>query len=108
MELPWTEPIPVKQRRLELPDCQALYKIIDTVTGDLVYVGETENLRKRFIKHKIRRLRDPSLALSFVGLHAETLPHQRHELENDCIGCYFSKAKTAPRYQFSSSSGRGR
>lgn len=100
MGLRWTEPIPIRPQPLRLPAVQAIYKVLDEVSGELAYIGESENLRRRFLTHKIRAVSERPLSLSFVELPSGTLPHQRHELENDCIGCYFSKRRIAPLYQF--------
>ena len=96
MGFPWTEfeefGVPIV-----FPNEPGIYRIIDPKTGELMYVGETTNLRDRLGTHK-RRFTDSRVSFSVVP---RNMPHyQRLEIENDLIGQYYESTGKTPACQF--------
>lgn len=94
MGVEWS-PIRPLTLRDNIPRSTGLYKIINE--KKVVYIGETEDLVDRCRSHN-RRFKDHHY--SFSVLDQDTLYHQRHELENDLIGCYYQIHTEAPERQF--------
>jgi excinuclease UvrABC nuclease subunit len=96
MGLSWTE-----FRKLEtaslLPANPGVYKLVDLANQELLYVGETDNLRSRLNQHKRRFL---EAAFSYVTLSPEMLHYERLELENDLIGYHYYMTGKSPISQF--------
>ncbi|PKL65193.1 MAG: hypothetical protein CVV32_04160 [Methanomicrobiales archaeon HGW-Methanomicrobiales-3] len=79
---------------------QGLYILMDSISHEIVYVGESENCSKRLSDHSQKSWDDRDLFFSYHILETPVLPHQLKELENDLIGNYFEKYRKAPEYQF--------
>jgi predicted GIY-YIG superfamily endonuclease len=96
MGLPWTE-----FRNLEtatiLPTNPGVYKIVDSNNQELLYVGETDNLINRLNAHR-RMFSEVAFSYSKVSPHLSH--HQRLEIENDLIGCYYYLKGKSPSCQF--------
>ena len=101
MGLSWSEAVPLTRARCrELPISPGLYRVFDRVSATVVYIGEATSLRQRFQVHKMLAIADRALEISHVVLPPDTPAYQRHELENDLIGGFFSEHRTVPEFQF--------
>lgn len=74
-----------------------VYKIVDSKSQELLYLGETNNLRNRVNSHK-RKFIDA--AFSYTKLSKEIPYHQRLEIENDLIGYHYYLTGKSPICQF--------
>ncbi len=82
------------------PECDGLYKILDESTHELLYVGETQDLRSRLRSHAARKWGDFQPLVSFHALPDDVLVHQRHELESDLLGAYYETFRRPPVFQY--------
>jgi hypothetical protein len=96
MGLSWTELAKLKATNF-VPTKPSIYKIVDLSNQELLYVGETNNLKGslREIKRKFS-----SAAFSYTILSQQMLHHQRLEIENDLIGYYYQSTGKSPIRQF--------
>lgn len=97
MGLDWQQNVPLATERLsDAPGSPGLYRIIQ---GDqVVYVGESKDLKARLRTHA-RAWKVPancSRAVTPQALYA----YERHELENDLLGAFYSEDGASPRNQF--------
>ena len=68
-------------------------------SGEVLYIGETRNLRQRLKAHSGRDWQcRPGFVYSAQAPSA--LPHQLKEMENDLIGALYEQSGAAPRFQF--------
>jgi hypothetical protein len=96
----WTQPAPLTSRVVsQLPTSPGLYQIQDLDTGEVLYIGETRNLRQRLLEHLRRAWGDPPCFVHSVQV-SSVLPHQLKEMENDLIGALYEQSGAAPRFQF--------
>lgn len=96
MSLQWTE-YQSNNEDNDIPSNAGIYKIIDSDSLDLLYVGESQNLINRLTSHK-RRF--PNSLFSYVEIPSEIPKYQRLEIENDLIGHYYEQYRVAPQNQF--------
>jgi hypothetical protein len=100
MGLQWTSPKQLAKSTLrELPTSPGVYKIFDSDTNELLYVGETQNLRKRFTTHGEKKWQCQTPFFSFVTLKASIQKYQLHEIENDLLGGFYAQSQTMPKFQ---------
>jgi len=84
MKLSWSPTFPLKKFFLqEIPRCKCLYKIINTNTKQILYIGETKNLRNRFRSHLSKNLNGQPIEISYTTLSEDLLDYQRRESEVD-------------------------
>ncbi len=99
MGLKWTEPNLFNKQEVKCLNNQpAVYKIF--TENELLYIGETKNVKKRFSDH-IKK--DWSFANVFFSISEQVFsiaPHQLKELENDLIAGYYEQTKKSPFFQF--------
>lgn len=76
-----------------------VYKIFDLEAHELLYVGESKNLRNRLITHINRPWGCSKPLFSYVQLPNGTPAYQRHEIENDLIGGFYALANQTPKFQ---------
>lgn len=101
MGLKWEDKIPLKKEEANhTKDVPALYKIIDAKANKILYIGETTELRNRFLSH-CRSFSNFQLAISFSEQPHTIKEYQLHEMENDLIAGYFAQTTQVPIYQFS-------
>jgi len=96
----WGRPAPLSHEALvALQASPGVYEVQDMDSGEVVYIGETRNLRQRLRAHLGR---DWQCRPGFVySVQAPTiLPHQLKELENDLIGALYGRPETVARFQF--------
>ena len=97
MGLHWTETAPLATERLsDAPQSPGVYRIIQD--AQVVYVGESGDLRARLRTHA--RNWKSAASCSWIETPHASLVHQRHELENDLIGGFFSEHGHCPTRQF--------
>jgi len=101
MGLEWSASKSLERKYItSMPGGQGLYILLDSVSHEIVYVGESENCAKRLYDHS-QKVRDKNdLLFSYHILDKAVFPHQLKELENDLIGNYFEVYRKAPEYQF--------
>jgi hypothetical protein len=85
---------------ISAPHSQGLYKLLDSMKDKVLYLGETKDLRNRLATHRRTYKSQSKTDCSFVVLPASVESYQRRELENDLIGGYYSKSRSAPSDQF--------
>lgn len=101
MGIEWSELFGLKQTRpYEFPSKTALYKILDSSSQTLLYVGETRNLRNRVRSHSRSDWGDYDPVLAFHLLPEDTKDYQRREMETDLLGGYFAMCGTPPVFQY--------
>src|SRR5262245_36106971 len=101
MHLPWSESQNLNRQHVtSITTGPGIYKLIDSTTNSVIYVGESGNLRSRLSQHSGRLLASGDVAFSTVHNEGLTASYQRHELENDLLGDFYSQYRTARRLQF--------
>jgi len=96
----WKQPAPLSPESVaELHRSPGLYEILDTDTEEVLYIGETINLRQRLGTH-LRREWGCKPAFAYSIQTSSILPHQLKELENDLVGALYQQSGAAPRFQF--------
>ena len=83
-----------------------IYKLLTPEAQEVLYIGETRNLRNRLRVHASVDWGCEAVC-SWVALPDARHPYQRHEMENDLIGSYYGQTRTAPRFQFANGRRRG-
>jgi hypothetical protein len=102
MGLDWQGVVPLASENVsDAPPSPGLYRIIQD--GQVVYVGETGNLRARLIIHSANW--QVAAHCSWVETPDASLAYQRHELENDLIAMCYAVDGHSPRRQFGRTSG---
>jgi len=101
MTLNWNE-LRAMHKSPDIPRQPGLYRIISTEDEDVIYIGQSANLRARLSTHAQKEWGTTGVAYSYVACSRDTLPHQLKEWENDLIAGYYAKEKRAPLYQFNS------
>lgn len=76
-----------------------VYKLFDKETRELLYIGETGNLRERLRNHEKKTWGLEPPLFSFVQLPQNTPTYQRHEIENDLLGGFYAQTKQIPKFQ---------
>ncbi|WXG41537.1 MAG: GIY-YIG nuclease family protein [Candidatus Freyarchaeum deiterrae] len=82
------------------PNSQCLYKIMNQDAKELLYIGQSQNLRNRLSYHLRENWINPTIKYSFSELSHSSFKYQLRELENDLIGSYYDQTKSAPKFQF--------
>ncbi len=99
MGLHWTEPRALHGSP-DAPHGPGLYRIMSMGADDVVYIGQSANLKARLSTHAQKDWGGIEAAYSYVACPAAILPHQLKEWENDLIAGYYWEMKRAPVYQF--------
>jgi hypothetical protein len=89
----------IKTNLNNIPASPGVYKIFDGKQRELLYIGETGNLRQRLRTHEQKLWECTTPLFSYVKLPEDTPVYQRHEIENDLIGGYFAQTKRIPKFQ---------
>ncbi|MEZ2661650.1 GIY-YIG nuclease family protein [Aneurinibacillus aneurinilyticus] len=103
MGLVWSELQPLLTTKQVIAEKKGIYKILDAITGELLYVGESQNLRQRIPNHKRKPWGHYEPVFSYVIQLDDILPYQLKELENDLIGAWYLITGKGPVFQFLSS-----
>jgi hypothetical protein len=97
MGLDWQQTVPLASERLsDAPVSPGLYRIIQH--DQVVYVGESKDLKARLLTHA--RTWDSGVICSWVVTPQASHAYQRHELENDLIGSFYTNNGRCPEHQF--------
>jgi len=104
MKLAWNEFQLISEQQ-DVPSKSGIYKIINTKTQELQYIGESKNLNNRLFNHKQRF---PRAQFSYIETTSSIPKYQRLEIENDLIGHYYEQNRLAPRNQFLRGTGKER
>jgi excinuclease UvrABC nuclease subunit len=101
MGLEWSpfQPLTLQETR-EIPKLTGLYRLVSHDDQEVLYIGQSNNMRRRLRAHNRKSTQNLVIDFSFVKLPEIILPHQLNELENDLLGAFFDYAETAPRLQF--------
>ena len=99
MSLSWSE-FHALRRPLDIPRRPGLYRIMSVEDDDVIYIGESADLRARLSTHAQKEWGVTGVAYSYVACPGDILPHQLKEWENDLIAGYYVKEKRAPAHQF--------
>jgi hypothetical protein len=100
MGLQWSDLKPMTLASLrEAPTSPGVYKIVDGDTLELLYVGETQNLKKRLTTHGKKSWYCQTPCFSFVTFQERIQKYQLHEMENDLLGGFYTQSQTMPRFQ---------
>jgi hypothetical protein len=83
----------------QMPGTPGVYKIIDSQTHELLYIGETGNLRDRFRSHAQKPWNGYAPFASYVSLPMHIPSYQRHEIENDLVAGYYALTRSMPVFQ---------
>ena len=70
-----------------------------TGVSEVVYIGETRNLRQRLGAH-LRRDWQCRPGFIYSVQVASIFPHQLREMENDLLGALYGRSERVPRFQF--------
>ena len=76
------------------------YKVIDTDTKELLFIGSTPNLRKRLPDLKLKSWNCPYPAVAFALQSPHLRSYQLAEMESDLLGAYYEQTKKPPKVQF--------
>ena len=101
MGLNWSDLTNFKSINFEsIPINNGLYKIYDLETEDLLYVGETNDLRNRIRYHLKKNWQDYNPSIAYVYFNNILPKYQLRELETDLIGAYYHDYNKPPIFQY--------
>jgi hypothetical protein len=104
MELGWPDGKPlVSENTRRVTTGSGLYLLEDSVSKEIVYIGQSASVMKRLLDHSRKTWNSRSLQFTFHVFGKPVLPHNLKELENDLIGNYFENFRKSPEYQFKNS-----
>jgi predicted GIY-YIG superfamily endonuclease len=109
MDLNWSHPeplLPVIVKQLQ--NCSGIYKIISKAKNQVIYIGESGEIKKRLLGHSKSPLghSESELLFSHVYLSTETTSVHRHEIETDLIGGFYHEYHIAPLRQYNPIKGK--
>lgn len=100
MNLAWEPLNALRSNSLNfIPITAGLYKLIDDL-GQLLYLGQSVNLRSRLSSHQKKRWNGRDVFYSIWSRPELIIARHRLEIENDLIGGHYSVTKSAPLFQF--------
>jgi hypothetical protein len=101
MGLPWSVDLPLSTTALaDVQNTPGVYRLIDRRSGELLYIGESSDLRGRLQTHTASDWDSHLVACSYCLLPMALKKAQRLEVENDLIGAYFHQQQASPIFQF--------
>lgn len=104
MGLVWSTPEILERSKLNsIPKHAGIYRILDTKSKDVIYIGETKNLASRIRTHEKANWGQNPVSFSFVDNLILNEAHLRHEIEIDLIGAFFEEHKRVPLFQYGAS-----
>lgn len=94
--LEWSQFKPIGDIISDIPSSSGVYRI--KIGEDIVYFGESKNLKNRIISHS----KNINFEKSLVSVHEMfgAYPYQLKEREVDLIGAYYLSTKSSPKYQY--------
>ncbi|WP_220199786.1 GIY-YIG nuclease family protein [Ktedonospora formicarum] len=100
MGLRWSTPKELRGTNLQNEDTSpGVYKIFDPNTLEILYVGETTDLKSRLKTHAAKNWQCQSPHFSFVRLSHDIQKHQLRERESDLLGGFYALTSTLPKFQ---------
>jgi hypothetical protein len=101
MGLAWTAARELASVRFAaLPRDPGVYRLIDGITGELLYIGESRDVAGRLQVHTTGKWDGRNVLYAFVTLPTTITKAQRLEIESDLIGAYFELCRAHPVFQF--------
>jgi len=104
MDLEWTEGKTLTAENIEnVAPGAGLYLLMDAGTDEILYIGQSEDCRKRLLGHSRKEWDERGIRFSYQILGERVLLHNLRELENDLIGNFFENSRKSPEFQFRAS-----
>lgn len=101
MGLDWSPAAALDDRGVgDIPLLPGVYKIVSPRDRELLYIGQSANLRSRLITHARKNWQSQDVCYSYHPLSKDILPHHLYEIENDLIGSFWGEHQKVPKYQF--------
>ncbi|AIW13331.1 hypothetical protein VITU102760_15040 [Vibrio tubiashii] len=101
MGLLWSQIKPLDNQCIGLvPQHPIIYRIQDTNTLEVIYIGETKKGRDRLKSHARKEWGRRSVCFSYVDAINLTESFLRHEIEVDLIGAFFEEHGRVPEFQY--------
>ncbi|WP_225923912.1 hypothetical protein [Vibrio alfacsensis] len=101
MGLDWSEPEVLNTVSINVLDnTPAVYRVMDSASHDVLYIGETKELLSRLKAHAKKPWNGEETLFSFAQGVDLSESHQRHEIEVDLIGAYFEEHQRVPCFQY--------
>ncbi|MGR5067222.1 GIY-YIG nuclease family protein [Vibrio alfacsensis] len=101
MGLDWSEPEVLNTVSINVLDnTPAVYRIMDSASRDVLYIGETKELQSRLKAHAKKPWNGEETLFSFAQGADLSESHLRHEIEVDLIGAYFEEHQRVPCFQY--------
>jgi hypothetical protein len=97
MGIDWSSTLILDDVHRSVPETGGVYRIWET-GPELVYIGQSANLKSRLYRH--RRERDDGLSVSFSPIPRADADHKRLEIETELLGAYWLSMEAAPEDQF--------
>ncbi|MCF1437263.1 MAG: GIY-YIG nuclease family protein [Shewanella sp.] len=100
MGLVWSSNVPLTKANLKIVPCIAgVYRIFAQDKRELLYIGESKDIRQRLTTHVKSVWPTSVLAFSWSTMDGMDSSHHRHEIEVDLIGAFYSVHKRPPACQ---------
>lgn len=101
MYLNWSKSMMLESSQIKLvPEHAAVYRLIDAISKEVIYIGETKNLANRLTSHARAYWGGRTVCFSFVDDLDLSESHVRHEIEVDLIGAFFEEKNRIPLFQY--------
>jgi hypothetical protein len=101
MGIGWSAATPLSTTGTSVaPSASGVYRLLTQDLSEIVYIGESDNLRSRLASHCRASVRAWPIMFAFARTPDALAKCQRLEIENDLIGAYFEERRSAPRWQF--------
>jgi hypothetical protein len=75
------------------------YRLFDAEAQELLYIGESSNVRQRLMAHARKAWGCSQPLYSYVSFPESTPAYQRREIENDLIAGFYAATRRLPRFQ---------
>jgi hypothetical protein len=82
------------------PTLSGVYTLIDDGSGEIIYLGESLNLKNRLKQHSTCGWEGRKVVFAFHSFNQGIQKFNLKEIENDLIGSYFKFVGDVPVYQF--------
>jgi hypothetical protein len=100
MGIAWTPFAPLDiSHILKVPPSPGTYRLFDAEVQELLYIGESQNLRQRLMTHARKMWGGSQPLCSYVSLPEDTPAYQRREIENDLIAAFYAATRRLPGFQ---------
>jgi len=89
-----------KENVLAVATGAGLYLLSDAVSGEILFIGQSADLRKRLHEESMKHRDGCELVFSYQVVGESVFPHNLRELECDLIGNFFEQNRKAPELRF--------